>query len=283
MNNKHDLKFDFLYQQAAKLIHNAEHVVITAGAGMSVDSGMPDFRGEEGFYKAYPAFKYAKLSFYDVANPSLLFQNPTQYWWFYGHRFELYKQTKPHHGYQIIKEWLDKKDGFVFTSNVDGHFQKSGISPSRMVECHGSINLLQCSVNCSSELYRIERLPFSTQAEPFVIKGSLPRCRHCGEYARPNILMFSDTHWNAELTNLQTDRFYSWQYAIEKLGTRIVVVEIGAGQTIPTIKLQSEFMGCPIIRINPNIGDAKVNDGISLPVGALEALTKINECLTELT
>lgn len=41
-------------------------------------------------------------------------------------------------------------------------------------------------------------------------------------------------------------------------------------------------MGCPIIRINPNIDHAKVNDGISLPVGALEALTKVNECLTEL-
>lgn len=114
MNNTHDLKLDFLYQQAAELIHNAEHIVITAGAGMSVDSGMPDFRGEAGFYKAYPAFKDAKLSFYDVANPRMLFQNPTQYWWFYGHRFELYKQTKPHHGYQIKKSgWIKKTVSFL--------------------------------------------------------------------------------------------------------------------------------------------------------------------------
>lgn len=51
--------------------------------------------------------------------------------------------------------------------------------------------------------------------------------------------MINDAHWNVELTNLQTDRFDSWQYAIEQLGTKIVVVEIGAGQAIPTIKLQS--------------------------------------------
>ncbi len=179
------------------------------------------------------------------------------------------------------QEWLDKKDGFIFTSNVDGHFQKSGVSPLRIVECHGSINLLQCSANCNNDLYRVERLPFSTHAEPFIINGSLPKCKHCGGYVRPNILMFDDAHWNANLFSLQTERFDSWQYTVEKLGKKIVVVEIGAGKTIPTIRLQSEFMGCPIIRINSNFSDAKVNDGISLPVGGLEALIKIDDCLTK--
>lgn len=128
------------YMEAAHLIQGADTILVTAGAGLGVDSGLPDFRGDEGFYKAYPAFKPSGLSFINVANPEYLQSHPSQFWWFYGHRFQIYAQAMPHKGYQILKKWIDRKDGFVFTSNVDGHFQKAGISAAKIVECHGAIN-----------------------------------------------------------------------------------------------------------------------------------------------
>ena len=63
-------------QQAAALIARAEAFIITAGAGMGVDSGLPDFRGVQGFWKAYPAYARLGLSFESCATPMHFATNP---------------------------------------------------------------------------------------------------------------------------------------------------------------------------------------------------------------
>ncbi|KFZ37098.1 hypothetical protein HR45_12750 [Shewanella mangrovi] len=271
-----------LFIAAAELIFNADHVLITAGAGMGVDSGLPDFRGVSGFYRAYPAFKLTGKSFADIANPVTLFEEPKTFWWFYGHRFELYTRVKPHLGYNIVKNWVERKSGFVYTSNVDGHFAKIGVAPNRIVECHGSIRYLQCAIDCDNHLKLIENLPFRVEENAFNFNGALPRCLSCGGYARPNILMFDDFYWNETRVRRQAAEFLRWIEEIEARRKSLVVVEIGAGKAIPRIREKSESMNVPIIRINPNIDDAKVKFGISVPVGALEALKNINKHLIKM-
>ncbi len=61
---------------AAELIESADALIIAAGAGMGVDSGLPDFRGNEGFWKAYPALARARLEFTRIASPSAFERNP---------------------------------------------------------------------------------------------------------------------------------------------------------------------------------------------------------------
>ena len=73
---------------AALAIRNASSMVITAGAGMGVDSGLPDFRGDEGFWAYYPSL-YGH-SFADMANPKWFEEDPYLAWGFYGHRQNLY-------------------------------------------------------------------------------------------------------------------------------------------------------------------------------------------------
>ena len=63
---------------------------------MGVDSGLPDFRGEHGFWKAYPALGRAKISFDSIASPEAFEKNPRLAWGFYGHRLKLYRETVPH-------------------------------------------------------------------------------------------------------------------------------------------------------------------------------------------
>ena len=58
------------FQRAADAINNADALIITAGAGMGVDSGLPDFRGTEGFWQTYPALGKAGIQFHEIANPS---------------------------------------------------------------------------------------------------------------------------------------------------------------------------------------------------------------------
>ena len=93
------------HQRAVKLIQNADALIIAAGAGMGVDSGLPDFRGNQGFWQAYPALAQARLDFAEVANPLAFIAHPRLAWGFYGHRLGLYRSTVPHRGFAILAQW----------------------------------------------------------------------------------------------------------------------------------------------------------------------------------
>lgn len=144
-----------IFYRAAEVIATADALVITAGAGMGVDSGLPDFRGDEGFWKAYPALARARLDFRTMANPETFVKFPTVAWGFYGHRLALYRQTVPHAGFGILRNWGERLrlGAWVFTSNVDGQFQKAGFPDDRIHECHGSIHYLQCLNRCESGVW----------------------------------------------------------------------------------------------------------------------------------
>src|SRR5687767_1379893 len=121
------MSHDNQIKQAVEAVACAEALLITAGAGMGVDSGLPDFRGKEGFWRAYPAIAKLGHSFEEMANPSWFVSNPRLAWAFYGHRLNLYRQTEPHRGFDLLLQTAStRKHGyFVFTSNVDGQFQKA--------------------------------------------------------------------------------------------------------------------------------------------------------------
>jgi len=133
-------------EKAAQVIKGAEVFLFTAGAGLGVDSGLPDFRGDHGFWQAYPPYARLGLSFVDCANPAHFQRDPAFGWGFYGHRTNLYRSTVPHAGFQILKKWIERNraDYFVVTSNVDGQFQKAGYADDRILEVHGSIHHRQC-------------------------------------------------------------------------------------------------------------------------------------------
>jgi NAD-dependent SIR2 family protein deacetylase len=131
-------------ERAARAIGSAEAILIGAGAGMGVDSGLPDFRGGSGFWKAYPPYARLGLAFTELANPRWFASDPELAWGFYGHRLMLYRETEPHGGFAILLRWMSRmpRGGFVYTSNVDGHFQKAGFtrSTARSVRCSASRN-----------------------------------------------------------------------------------------------------------------------------------------------
>src|SRR5262245_12600281 len=128
-----------LYRQAADALRGADALLIWAGAGMGVDSGLPDFRGPEGFWKAYPPFR--GRAFAELSNPHWFRADPALAWGFFGHRLNLYRAAAPHAGFEVLRRWAEGRPlgFFVFTSNVDGHFQRAAFPPDRVLECHGSI------------------------------------------------------------------------------------------------------------------------------------------------
>jgi NAD-dependent SIR2 family protein deacetylase len=255
-------------------------LLITAGAGMGVDSGLPDFRGDKGFWKAYPPFERLGVSFVDMANPGWFARDPELAWGFYGHRFELYRETTPHRGFQVLKRWAEGLDygSFVFTSNVDGHFQRAGFDRNRVIECHGSISHLQCTEPCCSEIWRADDFEIEVDEDSFRAMSELPTCPHCGAVARPNVLMFGDWRWIPGRTSAQERRFSDW--LAKAAGPKLVVVELGAGSAVPTVRMTSEQVasrsGATLVRINPR--EPQVRHGhVGLPLDALEALEAIDE------
>lgn len=187
---------------AADWIRNARGLLITAGAGMGVDSGLPDFRGPEGFWRAYPALGEAGLSFQDIAAPHAFKAHPKLAWGFYGHRLALYRRTVPHAGFGILRRWAEgMPEGYrVFTSNVDGHFQRAGFDPDKVHECHGSIHVLQCTVPCGEQTWSADDFAPEVDEARCLLRNTPPRCPRCGSMARPNILMFDDYSWVEERT-----------------------------------------------------------------------------------
>ncbi len=267
-----------MISRAAKEIASADGILITAGAGMGVDSGLPDFRSKDGFWNAYPSLKSKRIGFQQMATPDWFDTDPSMAWAFYGHRFNLYQETVPHEGFGILKKWasLMEYGAFVFTSNVDGQFQRAGFSPERICECHGSINQLQCSKPCDG-IWSHEGLGFDVDLESLSVSGVMPVCKCCGSVARPNIKMFNDWSWLPGCSKAQKIELSVW---LEKFDShKLVVLEVGAGSSVPTVRwhsqIYSEVYDAPLIRINPTESQGPRRT-IALPMGGLEALKEID-------
>jgi NAD-dependent SIR2 family protein deacetylase len=266
-----------VHAAAAAALRSARALVVTAGAGMGVDSGLPDFRGDRGFWKAYPPYERLGISFVDAANPAHFEHDPAFGWGFYGHRARLYRDTTPHEGFTILRRWIEclNLPSFVMTSNVDGQFQKAGFAPGRICEVHGSIHHLQCTEPCSGTIWPNEEdVPVD---EATMRARRIPRCPRCRGVARPNILMFGDGTWLDARTNAQHARFEDW---LDRHGDgRLVVVELGAGSAIPTIRWHSERLGqrpgATVVRVNPREPEIEPPH-LSIPSGALDALARID-------
>jgi len=268
------------FEQAAELLREAQALMVTAGAGMGVDSGLPDFRGDTGFWKAYPLYRRLGIGFIEAANPDHFERDPAFGWGFYGHRTNLYRDTVPHPGFGLLLDWIERYriDAFVATSNVDGQFQKAGFPEDAILEFHGSIHHLQCTTPCSSRIWD-NREEFRIDEES-MRSDNVPLCPRCGCAARPNILMFGDYGWIGDRTARQKERFR--QFLARHGGNRIVVVEMGAGTAIPTVRAASERIGAlskgRVIRITPR--EPQISPPhIPLPCGALEALQGIEDVL----
>lgn len=267
--------------RATELISSADRLIISAGAGMGVDSGLPDFRGVGGFWRAFPALASLGKSFEAMATPALFKTDPELAWGFYGLRLNSYRAVIPHEGFAILRDWAAKKndDYFVFTSNVDGQFQKSGFTEQRVYECHGSIHYLQCNRACREDIWPADEFTPVVDEAQCLLLNAKPHCPNCGGMARPNILMFNDNFWLPWRSEFQSIRLRDWL----ELDRKTVVIELGAGKAIPTVRAFSERLTrknhTHLIRINTTEANVGREQDVGIEAGALDALRAMNALL----
>ena len=172
---------------------------------------------------------------------------------------------------------------FVFTSNVDGQFQRAGFDPQRIVECHGAIDTWHCTRPCGFGIFPAPLGLVIVDPRSFRAVDPLPRCPGCAALARPNVLMFGDDSWQESRTRAQRSRLEAWLGELKRRRGGLAIVECGAGTAVPTVRLLGEALarraGTTLIRINLREPEAP-SGVITIAAGAREAIDAIHECVS---
>ncbi|GAA1252811.1 NAD-dependent protein deacetylase [Pseudonocardia aurantiaca] len=250
---------------------------------MGVDSGLPDFRGPEGFWRAYPPYRALGLRFEEIADPVHFAADPALAWGFYGHRLDLYRRTVPHKGFEVLRAWSERVPMRVFTSNVDGQFQRAGFTDDQVAECHGSIHFLQCIVDCGQPVWPANGVTVEVDEASMRARSPLPTCPECGALARPNILMFGDAEWIPDRTADQLRTHKTWIRELRASGAALAVVELGAGTALPTVRREAELASAAsgaLVRINVREPEVRHGRGVGIAAPAASVLTTLGGLLT---
>ena len=163
---------DMSVARLAELIQERQPCVVLTGAGISTESGIPDFRSAEGIWAQYdPA---------EVAHIDALRRDPSRVWEFYARRLEALSHAEPNDGHRALAE-LEERGlvRAVVTQNIDGLHQRAG--SREVVEVHGSVREAEC-IHCGV------RVPM----EDAVASLPLPPCPECGEILKPGVVMFGE-------------------------------------------------------------------------------------------
>ncbi len=159
--------------EAADLITASKLTVVSTGAGMSKESGVRTFRGQDGFWREHRAE--------DLASLDGIRKNPGIVWEWYRERLKACEELDPHPGYYALVR-MQKKKGILplITQNIDGLHQKAGVKD--VIELHGSLRTASCMENCGEA---------RVQMTEELFRELPPRCS-CGSILRPDIVLFGE-------------------------------------------------------------------------------------------
>ena len=314
------------YATAAHAIAGADFLLIGAGAGMGVDSGLAAYTD----VAAVPAWASRGHDYGSLCRPSLMDEDPALFFGFWGHCYNRYVDAEPHEGYAILRRWctdvlpIDRVGNsesdighaaalgnhWVYTSNVDGHFHRSGFAKELVLELHGSCagergwfcracagahpadDIAKADAGSSHNLVAVAppagyRFGVDPQSMTLPDDGAVgssgsgfeagwPRCTRAGccEFLRPAVHMFSeDSSALLEALRKEEERYVAWECQMEhrvrarnsigqcganllgqecarslvqggekaaSRGARVVLLELGCGLTVPSVRMEME-------------------------------------------
>jgi len=159
----------------AELIRDGQPCVVLTGAGISTESGIPDFRSPTGIWAEYDPMEYATIDAFR--------RDPVKVWEFYGLRFEVLTRAQPNAGHLSLAE-LERRGlvRAVVTQNIDGLHERAG--SRNVIEVHGSIRTATC-LDCGTQV-ALDDVLAALRAAP------APPCPGCGAIVKPDVVMFGE-------------------------------------------------------------------------------------------
>jgi NAD-dependent deacetylase len=219
-------------------------VVALTGAGISAESGIPTFRGSEGFW-VVGSRNYMPQ---EMATHAMFMQAPDEVWRWYLYRFGVCRQAQPNAGHHALVA-LDYALGDRFhlvTQNIDGLHLRAGATPGRTSCIHGDAAFVRCSAGCSPE-----KLPMPEMGERHDRSPLTPEdrekltCPGCGAWLRPHVLWF-DEYYDEENYRMDTAL-----RAASRADLLLVVGTSGATNLPMQIGQLAFRRGVAIVDVNP--------------------------------
>ena len=205
-------------------------VLVLTGAGVSAESGIPTFRGKDGYWRNLDPAK--------LATPEAFARDPQLVWEWYRERRERIRHAQPNAAHEAIAKLAQHTEEFLLvTQNVDDLHARAGIPAQKMVRIHGDIFITRCS--------RCEFKRFEHEHE-YEQEHEIPRCSQCTALMRPGVVWFGEQlPWN----ELQRVESYLDGAACD------VVIVAGTTATFGYIidwALRASQNGAELIEVNPD-------------------------------
>lgn len=233
-------------QKLSQIIQDAKRVVFFGGAGVSTESGIPDFRSEDGLYRQ----KY-RFSPEQILSHTFFVQNPEEFFEFYRDKM-IYLDAKPNAAHQKLAQWEKAgKVSAVITQNIDGLHQMAG--SKHVLELHGSIHRNTC-MNCGAH-YSVQDILQST---------GIPRCG-CGGIVKPDVVLYEESLDEKVLME-----------SIQEIRQADVLLIGGTSlQVYPAAGLIRYFQGDHIVLINKSSTSADNNADLVISGSIGEVLSQV--------
>lgn len=240
--------------KAASAIRNSKFLTVFTGAGISKESGIPVFRGDDGVYSKYDH------SLLEIKNYKL---RSVESWPAVKAIFyDFFAQAKPNPAHKVLAEW--ERAGllkYIVTQNIDNLHQDGG--SLNVIEYHGSKDSFVC-LSCGTD-YKLQELNLTDIP---------PKCSVCGGLLKPGFVFFGEPI-------PETAARLAYDVA-KKSDVHIIIGTTGEVQPASYIPVYAKKAGALIIEINPE--PSRFTDSITdiyIPMKAAEALVKINETMSQ--
>jgi len=248
----------------------AKRVLFITGAGISADSGLPTYRGIGGLYNSGKTEEGYPIE--QCLSASMFRARPDITWKYMFQIGEAVMKCEPNPAHEVIAQWekefaLRGGKVVVFTQNIDGYHRRAG--SENVLEIHGSLDKLfctKCSWETSLDLQNLSALERLQE----LVQDAVPKCP-CGSVIRPRIVMFEEM--------LPRQALMQFEEEFDGGNGFDMVFSIGTSAMFPYITgpvLMAMRYGKTTVEINPAAGELSHRVTYHLPMGAVEALTRLS-------
>lgn len=211
---------------------SSRNISVLTGAGISAESGIPTFRGPEGYWTVGSKEYHPQ----EMATRHMFGLQPDEVWKWYLHRFNVCSSASPNAGHCALAE-MEKFFGDRFTlitQNVDGLHLRAGSSLQRTYQIHGNISYMRCSAECSAKLWSVPET-FKGRAKSAELSDAergLLACPDCGARTRPHVLWFDEVY---------NEHFFKFESTLRAAAKTDLLITVGtSGATNLPIQVVAE-------------------------------------------
>ncbi len=196
----------------------SRNITVLTGAGISAESGIPTFRGKEGYWTVGSREYHPQ----EMATLNMFRKKPDEVWKWYLYRFNVCAKANPNKGHLALVDMENLfEDRFtLITQNVDGLHLRAGNSQERTYHIHGNIFYMRCADECSEKLFKLPEsfMGRSKGKDLDENEKKLLTCPDCGAKTRPHVLWFDETY---------NEHFYKFQSSLRAAENTHILIVVG--------------------------------------------------------